>query len=88
MKAAGDPLVHRGYGEVRIPEGPLVPREQLSERERWAVRIAATGVMMTAEKRELLDFLGYPDPAPTREDLAEAVVLRILGARARGEHIA
>ncbi len=67
---------------------PLVAASELSEREAWAVRMA-TSPKTPPEALEFLDFLGYPDPKPRGvTESVEAVVRRILQARARGEHIA
>jgi len=66
---------------------PEVPADRLSAREEWAVKMSAMP-RTPAENREMLDFLGYPDVLPHGGELAKAVVVRILRARARGEHIA
>jgi hypothetical protein len=65
----------------------VVPAHLMSEREQWALRIAPLP-MTPPERLEFLDFLNYPEPMPpTPADRTEAVVLRILGARAKGEHV-
>lgn len=102
INAVVPPLAgYRGCAPKDFPEGPgcevhgppqssLIPADRLSEREEWALRLATHGVMVAAEKRELMDFLRYPEQMPraAHGDLAMAVVFRILEARARGEHIA
>lgn len=65
-----------------------LPTDRLSERELAVLRLSACNAMNNMERLELLDFLGYPDPMPTHPvDRVEAVVNRILAARAHGNHI-
>lgn len=65
----------------------LLPAHLLSEREQWAVRLVGNRSWAEPERRELLDFLGHPEQMPSGADLFEAVVARILAARAAGAHI-
>ena len=66
----------------------LMPAADLSEREEWALRMSLPNARTSAENRELLDFLGYPETLPRGADLVLLVARRILEARACGEHIA
>lgn len=78
-----------GRAEDRLREtaADVVASNLLSKREAWALNASLDAALTAAEGRELLDFLGYPDPMPRGRERTTAVVLRILDARARGVHI-
>lgn len=78
----------RGITGERIyagtPKPAYVPFAGLSEREAWAVKMVETRVWTPAERLELIDFLNYPK---NLDNATEKVIIRILEARSRGEHI-